>query len=81
MLPASMTTLGSKRDEDGEMTQIADQIDPFRAFSLAYLNSEAKEMTIDELYDEWRLMNPAPVQINDDKNAVSASLRDYRNVI
>ena len=61
------------------MTQIADQIDQFRAFALAYLNSETKEMTIDELYDEWRLLNPDPVQMDNDKNAVAASLRDYRN--
>jgi hypothetical protein len=61
------------------MTQIADQIDQFREFALAQLSAENKELTIDELYDEWRNLNPDPVQMAIDQNAVAASLRDYRN--
>jgi hypothetical protein len=61
------------------MTQIADQINQFREFALARLNSGNKELTIDELYDEWRTQNPDPSQLADDARAVAASLKDYRN--
>jgi hypothetical protein len=61
------------------MTQIAAQIEQFREFALAQLSDENKELTIDELYDEWRILNPDPVQMTIEKNAVAASLRDYRN--
>lgn len=61
------------------MTQIADQINQFREFALARLSSGNKELTIDELYDEWRIQNPDPEQLADDAKAVAASLNDYQN--
>lgn len=61
------------------MTQIADQIDQFREFVLARLSSAGEELTMDDLYDEWRIMNPDRSQREADHQAVAASLRDYHS--
>ena len=61
------------------MTQIVAQIDQFREFAVARLSSASEELTIDALYDEWRVLNPDRPQMEADHQAVAASLRDYRN--
>lgn len=63
------------------MAQISDQIDKFREFALARSSSSNHDLSLDELYDEWRLMNPDPEQLSNDTEAVNASLQDYRNGI
>ena len=61
------------------MTHIADQLNEFREFALARINSSKNQLTLDEIYDEWRLNNPDPEQLAADAQAVAASLADYRN--
>lgn len=63
------------------MSQITDQIDHFREFALARLNASERKLTIDDLYDEWRTMNPDPTLVEADQKAIAASLQDYRQGI
>jgi hypothetical protein len=61
------------------MSQISDQIDQFREFALSRITTADDRLTLDELFDEWRLAHPDPQQQADDAQAVLASLNDYRN--
>mgnify|MGYP001766764783 CR=1 FL=1 len=61
------------------MTHIQYQLNEFREFALARINSAKESLTLDELYDEWRLRYPDPDQLANDAKAVAASLTDYRN--
>jgi hypothetical protein len=58
------------------MTNTTRQLDQFRQFALARLQSSGSEVAIDELYDEWRLQEPDPQEINKNAKAIEASLRD-----
>jgi len=61
------------------MIQTSYQIEHFRDFALARLSSTEQHLTIDELYDEWRLLNPDTSQMANDTIAVAASLHDYQS--
>lgn len=61
------------------MALIQEQRNEFREFALARINSAKVSLTLDELYDEWRLNTPDPYQLANDAKAVAASLTDYRN--
>ncbi|MGN6544272.1 MAG: hypothetical protein ACTHK7_04435 [Aureliella sp.] len=52
-------------------------LDQFRQFALQRLSNEGKELSLDELYDEWRTQNPTNEAIGQDRRAVAASLRDF----
>lgn len=58
------------------MSNTTQQLDQFRQFALTRLNSSGCELSIDELYDEWRRENPAPEEIAQNAKAIAASLRD-----
>ncbi len=58
------------------MINTTQQLDLFRQFALTRLNSSGCELSIDELYDEWRRENPAPEEIAQNEKAIAASLRD-----
>ncbi len=61
------------------MSQISDQLDQFREFALSRITATGNRLTLDELFDEWRLAFPDPQQQAEDAQAVQASLNDYRN--
>lgn len=61
------------------MSQITDQLDQFREFALLRISSAGNRLSLDELFEEWRLTHPDPQQQADDASAVLASLHDYRN--
>ncbi|HMO15649.1 MAG TPA: hypothetical protein PKD64_15420 [Pirellulaceae bacterium] len=63
------------------MTQISEQINQFREFALSRLSSGKQDVSIDELYDEWRMLNPDSEKSEADAKAVSASLNDYHRGI
>ena len=52
-------------------------LDQFRQFALQRLSNEGKELSLDELYDEWRTQNPTNEEVEQDTRAVAASLRDF----
>jgi hypothetical protein len=58
------------------MYATAQQIESFRSFALQQLAGGDVELTIDELYDRWRLQQPDEQELRDNVRAVKASLRD-----
>ena len=54
-----------------------DQLQQFHQFAIGRLDNGGSAMTLDELYDEWRLKNPDPDELVQDCKAVAASLRDF----
>ncbi len=59
------------------MNNVAQQLDQFQQFALTRLQSSRVELSIDELYDEWRRENPDPQDLERDARAIAASLRDF----
>lgn len=51
------------------------EIDSFSEFAKSQLNNRGSDVSLDELFDEWRIANPPP----DDALAIKASLRDMEN--
>jgi len=58
-----------------------DQLEQFRDFVLHRLNHGSEQPSIDELYDEWRIQNPNPSEIENDAKAIAASIRDLNSGI
>ena len=58
------------------MSNTTQQLDQFRQFALSRLSTSGCELSIDELYDEWRRENPAPEEMAQNEKAIAASLRD-----
>lgn len=61
------------------MNQLAEQLNQFHQFALDRINSSNEPVTLDELYDEWRLSNPDQHLVDIDAAAIAESLTDYRN--
>jgi hypothetical protein len=55
------------------------QIEGFRTFALDQLRNGGSDLTVDELYDRWRLECPSTDELQDDVLAVKASLRDMES--
>lgn len=51
------------------------QVDEFRAFVLGRARL-GEQLSIDELYDEWRVRNPSSSELNANAKAIDASLKD-----
>lgn len=58
------------------MTSITNQLDSFREFALARIQTGKGNLSMDELFDEWRIANPDPDSLREDALAVASSLRD-----
>lgn len=52
------------------------QIDSFHRYATERLSNRGAELSIDELFDLWRIENPTPEELHADVLAVKASLRD-----
>lgn len=53
-----------------------DHIDSFHRFASEQLGKLGAEVSMDDLYDQWRLENPTEEEREADVRAVKASLRD-----
>ena len=52
------------------------QVEDFRTYALEQVCNGGCQLTIDELYDRWRLEHPSDDEFRDDVLALKASLRD-----
>ncbi len=50
-------------------------IESFTQFAMTMVDQEGNELSIDDLFDEWRIQHPP----TDDLLAINASLRDMEN--
>ncbi len=55
-----------------------EHVDHFYRFATERLRNSSSELSIDDLYNQWRLENPSPEQQADDLAAVYASLEDFK---
>jgi hypothetical protein len=51
-------------------------IDSFHRFATERLSDGGADLSIDELFELWRIENPTPEQLHADVLAVKAALRD-----
>ena len=54
---------------------ISDLIESFAQFARGQVTQRGENVSIDELFDEWRVLNPPP----EDWSAIRASLRDMES--
>lgn len=58
------------------MSDTATELAAFQHYAASRLDDAGSDLTIDELFDEWRLANPSDEELHDSSRAIAASLRD-----
>ena len=61
------------------MASVEQDLDHFTSFARQQLTSGRCGLTIDELFDQWRIENPSDEQYAEDVAAVQASIQDFKN--
>ena len=56
-----------------------EQIDGFHRFATEQLSTTGAQLTIDELYDMWRLKHPAPDEYAENVSAINAAIEDFKS--
>ncbi len=70
----------SESDErKGIKMTTAQELASFTTFAQRMLAAGTQNLTIDELFDQWRLENPAHDQHAENVAAVQASFQDFKN--
>jgi hypothetical protein len=59
------------------MAALTDQIDSFHRFAHEQAENGGSEMTIDELFDQWRVENPTNDECAENAAAINASVLDF----
>lgn len=57
----------------------AQELASFTTFAQQRLAMGAEDLTIDELFDQWRAENPSPSQHAENVAAIQASFQDLKN--
>ncbi|MEJ7590062.1 MAG: hypothetical protein WKF77_00785 [Planctomycetaceae bacterium] len=58
------------------MPTSSQELQSFQQYATARLQNGGALLELDQLFDEWRNLNPDPKQLSEDAIAVRASLRD-----
>ena len=58
------------------MRTLIEQINRFRDYAIQHADSGVEGRTVDDLYEDWRLLYPPTESLHIDVRAVRASLRD-----
>ena len=58
------------------MPTSSQELQSFQQYASARIQHGGALLELDDLFDEWRNLNPDPKQLSDDAIAVRASLRD-----
>ena len=61
------------------MTTTQQDLDSFTSYARQIIASGQRDVSIDELFDQWRAENPSDEQYAEDVAAVNASIRDFKN--
>lgn len=62
-----------------KMQDTAAELSQFQQYAKDRLDQGDQKLSLDELFDEWRLMHPSESEFRESCLAVSASLRDLEN--
>jgi hypothetical protein len=60
------------------MASIEQDLDRFTSFARQQINSGQRDLSIDELFDQWRLENPSDEQYAENVAAIHASIQDFK---
>ncbi len=60
------------------MSSTEQDIANFTQFALQRIESGERDLTIDDLFHQWRLENPSDEEYAENVTAVQASIRDYQ---
>ena len=61
------------------MTTAEQDIDSFTQFARERLRGGGSDVSIDELFDLWRIENPSDDETSENVAAINAALDDFRN--
>ncbi len=61
------------------MSSTQEHLDDFYRFASEHLVNVGNDLSIDELYDRWRLEHPSGIERQTDLLAVKAALRDMEH--
>ena len=60
------------------MATAEQDLSSFTDFARQQIAAGQLDLTIDELFDQWRAENPSDEQYSEDVAAISASIQDYK---
>lgn len=61
------------------MSTAEQDVNNFAIFALQRIEAGERDLTIDELFDQWRAENPSDQQFAENVAAVQASMQDYKD--
>lgn len=61
------------------MSDTATELAAFQHYATVRLGNGGSDLSLDELFDEWRQANPNADQLLNSTRAIAASLRDLEN--
>ena len=61
------------------MATAEQDIASFTSYARQKIESGQRDLSIDELFDQWRMENPSDEQYADNVAAIQASIQDFKN--
>lgn len=61
------------------MSTAQQDLDSFTSYARQKIESGQRDLTIDELFDQWRTENPTDAQYSENVAAINASIQDFKN--
>ena len=61
------------------MTTTQQDLDSFTSFARQRIESGQRDLSIDELFDQWRAENPSDAEYAENVAAINASIQDFKN--
>jgi hypothetical protein len=61
------------------MATAEQDLDSFTSYARHRIESGQRDLSIDELFDQWRAENPSDEQYAEDIAAIQASIQDFKN--
>jgi hypothetical protein len=62
-----------------DMSTAEQELDSFTNYARERIESGQRDLSIDELFDQWRVENPSSEQYANNIAAVQASIQDFKN--
>ena len=61
------------------MATAEQDLDRFTSYARQRIESGQRNLSIDELFDQWRAENPSDEQYSENVAAINASIQDFKN--
>lgn len=61
------------------MATTEQELDSFTIYARQRIQAGHRDLTIDELFDQWRAENPSDEQYAENVAAINASIKDFKN--